>query len=76
MQTLIKIINKGRRVAIGYTPKTYPPGNNELKNIITEIDSSYVDFVNYARQCVGVDAIEQITEDIEGILGFKKAENP
>ena len=70
MQNLINKINEGRHEAKNYNPKTdiFAPGNNKLKDIVKEIDSIYVDFVNEARQHVGVGMLKRISIKNEKIL--------
>jgi len=70
MQNLINKTNEAREEAKHYNPQVndFTPGDNELKKIVKEINSIYVDFVNTARRYVRVDALDPISAKNEKIL--------
>ena len=70
MQNLINKTNEARDEAIRYNPETnnFIPGNNNLSELIKEINTIYVDFVNDARRYVGPKALTPISVTNEAIL--------
>lgn len=70
MQSLINKTNEAREEAKHYNPEenNFTPGNNKLSEIVKEINSIYVDFVNDARRYIGANALSPISVKNEEIL--------
>ncbi|MBP7088465.1 MAG: hypothetical protein KBB01_04115 [Candidatus Omnitrophica bacterium] len=70
MQSFIKKANEAREEAKYYNPESnsFTPGNNKLNEIVKEMNSIYVDFVNDARLYISADAISPISVKNEEIL--------
>lgn len=78
MQELVDKINEARNEAKRYNPETnnFKPRNNSLSEIVKEIDTIYVEFVNDARRYVGVSALSPISVENEKLLAVEDSVEP
>lgn len=76
IQNLINKTNEAREEAKHYNPQTsdFTPGDNKLNEIVKEINSLYVDFVNDARRYIGASALPPISVKNEEILKVEETE--